>query len=103
MIPWILMAMASGSIGAATSSWFEGTKTGTWLFLQVNKLANWASARYGIDILRPDEYKFRKKYPHLDKYIKELEQKAWIHEKQLKRLEERVSFLEKRPFDDDGK
>ena len=103
MIPWILMAMPSGIIGAATSSRFEWTKTRTWLFLQVNKLANWASARYGIDILRPDEYKFRKKYPHLDKYIKELEQKAWIHEKQLKRLEERVSFLEKRPFDDDGK
>ena len=96
MIPWILMAMASGIVGAATSSWFEGTKTGTWLFLQVNKLADWASARYGIDIFRPDEYKFRKKYPHLDKYIKGLEKSIWA-------LEKRVKFLERHPHDDDGK
>ena len=96
MIPWILIAMASGIIGAATSSWFEGTKTGTWLFLQVNKLADWATARYGIDIFRPDEYKFRKKYPHLDKYIKDLEKNQRV-------LEKRVDFLERRPYDDDGK
>lgn len=69
---WALTAIASSILGSAFSSWFEKTHLGIWFYAKVDQLMNWASERYGLEILKT-ENRFKKQYPTIYKRIEQLE------------------------------
>ena len=64
MTLWIISNIAGSLLGAATSKWF---------YKKFESIANWASNRYGIDILDKEQIKWKTKYPNVAKKIEELE------------------------------
>ena len=73
MTLWIISNIAGSLLGAATSKWFADTIAGRWCYKKFESIANWASNRYGIDILDKEQIKWKTKYPNVAKKIEELE------------------------------
>tara|TARA_R100001369_G_scaffold50700_1_gene77435 strand:+ start:1720 stop:1968 length:249 start_codon:yes stop_codon:yes gene_type:complete len=74
---WIfIISNITGSIlGSAAGSWFAQTKAGLWFYTKVDDVSTWASKKLGLKVLA-DEENWKKKYPHVNRKINELEAKV---------------------------
>lgn len=74
---WIFLisSITSSILGGATNSWFAQTKAGVWFYKKVNDVSTWASKKLGLKVLK-DEENWKKKYPHVNRKINELEAKV---------------------------
>ena len=79
---WIVSNIAGALLGAASTAWFKDTRAGVWCYNQFDSIADWATERYGIDILDKEGIAWKTKYPKIAKRIDELEER-------LSRLEEK--------------
>lgn len=75
MYLWAAKAIAGGLLRAATSTYIKKTKLGKWLYKKYESIVAWASERYGLDILNPEDVKLHTAYPQLRKQIQDLEQR----------------------------
>ena len=48
---WMVSSIAGSLLGAASTKWFKDTKAGYWCYNKFDEMADWATERYGIDIL----------------------------------------------------
>ena len=73
---WIFLisSIASSIIGSAANSWFAETKLGIWFYKKVDNVSTWASKKLGLKVLA-DEENWKKKHPHVNQKIDELEAK----------------------------
>ena len=71
---WIVSAIAGSILGNAADSWFSQTKLGIWFYKKVDDVSTWASKKLGLKVLQ-DEENWKKKYPHVNQKINELEAK----------------------------
>jgi len=69
---WMVSSIAGSLLGAASTSWFKDTKAGLWCYAKFEQIADWATKRYGIDILDKEGIAWRRKYPNVAKQIDEL-------------------------------
>ena len=72
---FLLKSIAGSIVGSAFASWFEETRLGIWFFSKINRLMEWASKRYNLEMLKREQ-RFMKKYPTIEKRIKDLEEKV---------------------------
>ena len=79
---WIVRNVAGALLGAASTAWFKDTRAGVWCYNQFDSIADWATERYGIDILDKEGIAWKTKYPNIAKRIDELEER-------LSKLEEK--------------
>ena len=59
-------------LGAASTKWFKDTRAGVWCYDRFDDIAEWATKRYGIDILDKEGIAWRTKYPNVAKEIDSL-------------------------------
>tara|TARA_R110000737_G_scaffold33804_1_gene52079 strand:- start:33 stop:281 length:249 start_codon:yes stop_codon:yes gene_type:complete len=71
---WLISAIAGSILGSAADSWFSETKAGLWFYKKVDNVSTWASKKLGLKVLA-DEENWKKKYPHVNQRINELEAK----------------------------
>ena len=71
---FLISSITSSILGSAVDSWFAKTKAGTWFYKKVDNVSTWASKRLGLKVLA-DEENWKKKYPHVNQRINELEAK----------------------------
>ena len=71
---WLISAIAGSILGSAADSWFSETKAGLWFYKKVDNVSTWASKKLGLKVLA-DEKNWKKKYPHVNQKINELEAK----------------------------
>ena len=71
---WLVSAIAGSILGNAADSWFSQTKLGMWFYKKVDDVSTWASKKLGLKVLA-DEENWKKKYPHVNQKINELEAK----------------------------
>jgi hypothetical protein len=69
---WIVSNVAGSLLGAATTRWFKDTRAGVWCYDRFDDIAEWATKRYGIDILDKEGIAWRTKYPNVAKEIDSL-------------------------------
>jgi hypothetical protein len=69
---WMVSSIAGSLLGAASTKWFKDTKAGLWCYDKFEDIADWATERYGIDILDKEGIAWRRKYPNVAKQIDEL-------------------------------
>ena len=69
---WIVSNVAGSLLGAATTKWFKDTRAGVWCYDRFDDIAEWATKRYGIDILDKEGIAWRTKYPNVAKEIDSL-------------------------------
>jgi len=69
---WLISAIAGSVLGNAADSWFSQTKLGMWFYKKVDDVSTWASKKLGLKVLA-DEENWKKKYPHVNQKINELE------------------------------
>ena len=48
---WILSNVAGSLLGAASTKWFKDTRAGHLCYNKFDDIADWATERYGVDIL----------------------------------------------------
>lgn len=73
MYLWIVSNIAGSLLGAASTKYLKDTKLGVWGYRKFEGIAEWASKRYGIDILDKEDTSWRTKYPNVAKKIDDLE------------------------------
>jgi hypothetical protein len=66
---WIVSNVAGSLLGAASTKWFKDTRAGVWCYDRFDDIAEWATKRYGIDILDKEGIAWRTKYPNVAKEI----------------------------------
>ena len=71
---WMISAISGSKLGSATSSWFEKTAMGRWLYQKMDNIYNWAADRYGLEVLKSED-KWRKKYPNIANKMDDLERR----------------------------
>ena len=71
---FLISSIASSIIGSAADSWFADTKMGVWFYAKVDNVSTWASKKLGLKVLA-DEENWKKKHPHVNQKIDELEAK----------------------------
>jgi hypothetical protein len=69
---WIVSNVAGSLLGAASTKWFKDTRAGVWCYDRFDDIAEWATKRYGIDILDKEGIAWRTKYPNVAKEIDSL-------------------------------
>jgi|TARA_B110000503_G_scaffold141153_1_gene233848 hypothetical protein len=69
---WIVSNVAGSLLGAASTKWFKDTRAGVWCYDRFDDIAEWATKRYGIDILDKEGIAWRAKYPNVAKEIDSL-------------------------------
>ena len=69
---WIVSNVAGSLLGAASNKWFKDTRAGVWCYDRFDDIAEWATKRYGIDILDKEGIAWRTKYPNVAKEIDSL-------------------------------
>jgi len=69
---WIVSNVAGSLLGAASTRWFKDTRAGVWCYDRFDDIAEWATKRYGIDILDKEGIAWRTKYPNVAKEIDSL-------------------------------
>ena len=71
---WIFLisSITSSILGSAAESWFSQTKAGVWFYKKVDNVSTWASKKLGLKVLA-DEDNWKKKHPHVNQKIDELE------------------------------
>jgi len=71
---WIFLisSITSSILGSAAESWFSQTKAGVWFYKKVDNVSTWASKKLGLKVLA-DEENWKKKHPHVNQKIDELE------------------------------
>ena len=71
---WIFLisSITSSILGSAAESWFAQTKAGVWFYKKVDNVSTWASKKLGLKVLA-DEENWKKKHPHVNQKIDELE------------------------------
>jgi|TARA_B110000914_G_C15193174_1_gene322772 hypothetical protein len=69
---WIVSNIAGALLGAASTAWFKDTRAGVWCYNQFDSIADWATKRYGIDILDKEGIAWKRKYPNVASQIDEL-------------------------------
>ena len=69
---WMVSSIAGSLLCAASTKWFKDTKAGLWCYDKFEDIADWATERYGIDILDKEGIAWRRKYPNVAKQIDEL-------------------------------
>ena len=74
---WIFLisSITSSILGSAAESWFAQTKAGVWFYKKVDNVSTWASKKLGLKVLA-DEDNWKKKHPHVNQKINELEAKV---------------------------
>ena len=70
---WIVSNVAGSLLGAASTKWFKDTRAGVWCYDRFDDIAEWATKRYGIDILDKEGIAWRAKYPNVAKEIDSLQ------------------------------
>ena len=70
---WMVSSIAGSLLGAASTKWFKDTRAGVWCYNRFDDIADWATERYGIDILDKENIAWKTKYPNVSKKIDELE------------------------------
>ena len=78
----MVSSIAGSLLGAASTKWFKDTRAGVWCYNRFDDIADWATERYGIDILDKENLAWKTKYPNIAKRMDELEER-------LSRLEEK--------------
>jgi hypothetical protein len=73
-VVFLISSITSSILGSAVDSWFAKTKAGTWFYKKVDNVSTWASKKLGLKVLA-DEENWKKKYPHVNQRINELEAK----------------------------
>jgi|TARA_B110000977_G_scaffold67528_1_gene91671 hypothetical protein len=73
-VVFLISSITSSILGSAVDSWFAKTKAGTWFYKKVDNVSTWASKRLGLKVLA-DEENWKKKHPHVNQKIDELEAK----------------------------
>ena len=71
---YLISSITSSILGSAVDSWFAKTKAGVWFYKKVDNVSTWASKRLGLKVLA-DEENWKKKHPHVNQKIDELEAK----------------------------
>tara|TARA_R110000803_G_scaffold149150_1_gene214610 strand:+ start:43 stop:291 length:249 start_codon:yes stop_codon:yes gene_type:complete len=71
---WLISSIAGSILGSAADSWFSETKAGLWFYKKVDNVSTWASKKLGLKVLA-DEDNWKKKHPHVNQKINELEAK----------------------------
>ena len=84
---WLVSSIAGSLLGAATTRWFKDTKAGVWCYKKYEAIADWATERYGIDMLNEEDIAWRTKYPNVAKRTDELEQRINFLELEIRRLQ----------------
>ena len=84
---WLVSSIAGSLLEAATTKWFKDTKAGIWCYKKYEAIANWATNRYGIDILNKEDIAWRTKYPNVAKRTDELEERINYLELEIRRLQ----------------
>ena len=69
---WIVSNVAGSLLGAPSTKWFKDTRAGVWCYDRFDDIAEWATKRYGIDILDKEGIAWRTKYPNVAKEIDSL-------------------------------
>jgi hypothetical protein len=85
----MVSSIAGSLLGAASTKWFKDTKAGLWCYAKFEQIAEWATERYGIDILDKEGIAWRTKYPNVAKQIDELNA-------EIDTLAKKVATLEKK-------
>ena len=82
---WVFLinSIAGSILGMAANSWFADTKLGIWFYKKVDDVSTWASKKLGLKVLA-DENKCKKKYPHVNQKIVELEARVNKLERRIK-------------------
>ena len=86
---WMVSSIAGSLLGAASTKWFKDTKAGLWCYAKFEQIAEWATERYGIDILDKEGIAWRTKYPNVAKQIDGLNA-------EIDALAKKVATLEKK-------
>jgi hypothetical protein len=73
-VVFLISSITSSILGSAVDSWFAKTKAGVWFYKKVDNVSTWASKRLGLKVLA-DEENWKKKHPHVNQKIDELEAK----------------------------
>ena len=84
---WMVSSIAGSLLGAASTKWFKDTKAGLWCYDKFEDIADWATKRYGIDILDKEGIAWRRKYPNVEKQIDELNAEVDALAKKVSTLE----------------
>ena len=86
-ITLLIMPFVSVLIMVVITLWFKDTKAGIWCYKKYEAIANWATDRYGIDILNKEDIAWRTKYPNVAKRTDELEERINYLELEIRRLQ----------------
>ncbi len=70
---WIISTIARSLLGAASVKWVSDTRAGNWCYDKFDSIADWASDRYGLDVLDKENVAWRSKYPSAAAKMDELE------------------------------
>jgi hypothetical protein len=73
-VVFLISSITSSILGSAVDSWFAKTKAGAWFYKKVDNVSTWASKKLGLKVLA-DEENWKKKHPHVNQKIDELEAK----------------------------
>lgn len=71
---WMVSIVAGSLFRTATSKWFSGTTVGIWCYTKFDLIADWATDRFGVDIIKDkEELMWRSRYPKVAAKMDRLE------------------------------
>ena len=86
---WMVSSVAGSLLDAASTKWFKDTQAGIWCYARFEQIANWATDRYGIDILDKEGIAWRRKYPGVAKQLDTLNSDLELLSKRLDKLDKK--------------